>query len=595
MANNNNNILSPLVQNIQAELQSDRQLQGIEISSSIQQPQQIQSDITNHGQLQIVFNPPRGEINAELNSVTLDSSISTKQNSLQVEFTPAVINIESNLAAQVIHAFSPTVDIQATQNGYLFTVTDKRGTTTALIPIVNQENINNFINNYFENNVDIQELLETHNESQQAHQYIQQLIFDAIINFEDLLDDLDADLRQLIDSKVTDLENLIEDKVTNLDSESVVTALIHADVADFNSMTADTAFIRTILTVGEAGITQITEDTIATSMISADQIDTNSLTAQSAFMQYLEAHLVTTGEIQVDDLKAKLANISVAEIDTLSTNHAFINSLQALSSTTATSVINDAYIYNAVAGKIAVADLLAGDITISDQMRILSENGKMVMNGSALQIMGTDTQGNNYVGVQLGYATNGQPSLVLRNEDGSIIVDPSGITQDAIADGLIINDMIHTGTISEDKLGFQVMKQGDEISIQQIYTGNGYFGAEWTTFKNGTNSALDDLRQDIEDVANYDLYIETPNGTNIWGGNIQLNVRLFKNNVDVTDQFDASCFTWTRTSRDHDADMYWNSNHAVGAKIITITGNDVRMNADFQCKFEYGNVTVVAD
>ena len=69
---------------------------------------------------------------------------------------------------------------------------------------------------------------------------------------------------------------------------------------------------------------------------------------------------------------------------------------------------------------------------------------------------------------------------------------------------------------------------------------------------------------------------------------------VLRNNVDVTDEYDASCFIWTRTSRDHDADLYWNSNHSNGAKVITITGNDVRMNADFQCKFEYENVTVVA-
>jgi len=88
------------------------------------------------------------------------------------------------------------------------------------------------------------------------------------------------------------------------------------------------------------------------------------------------------------------------------------------------------------------------------------------------------------------------------------------------------------------------------VSIEQITTGGGSFGVEYTEFKNGTTTALDTLRYDLENKANYDLYIETPYGTNIWGGNIQLNVKLLRNNVDVTDEYDASCFIWTRTSRD---------------------------------------------
>ena len=113
-----------------------------------------------------------------------------------------------------------------------------------------------------------------------------------------------------------------------------------------------------------------------------------------------------------------------------------------------------------------MADLAAGNIVLTNTMRILSENGQMVMNGQALQIMGEDSNGDPYVGIQLGYDTNENPSLILRNEDGATILTPDGITTDAIADGLIINNMIHDGTISKDKLGFQIMESGDEISIE---------------------------------------------------------------------------------------------------------------------------------
>ena len=409
-----------------------------------------------------------------------------------------------------------------------------------------------------------------------------------------------------------------------LESDAIVAGLINADQGDFNQVSAkiinagsatidnivSTSISAADIDVGqikgdyaefaelispyiEAG--QVTADSVITAMLNATEANVERLNADNAFINYLNSKLVVASEIKVEDLKAKLATIDVAQITQLYSNQVFIENVQAISSTAATSVITDAYIYNAVAGKIAVADLMAGDITISDSMRILSDNGKLIMNGQALQILGTDSQGNDFVGVQLGYATNGQPSLILRNEDGATILDPTGITADAVADGLIVNNMIHNGTISEDKLSFNVMKQGDTISIEKITTGGGSFGVEYTEFKNSTRDTLDELKVDIQNSANYSLHIETPSGTNIHGGNIQLNVKLLKNNIDVTDEYDASCFTWTRTSRDHDADMYWNDQHSSGAKVITITANDVRINADFQCKFEYENIAVTSD
>lgn len=394
-----------------------------------------------------------------------------------------------------------------------------------------------------------------------------------------------------------------EDQITEIaggaiTTEKVIASLVEAQSGDFDELTADSAFIE-YLNSGIIDAGTVTADNIIAGLASVtpEQMSKFNVLAGSAFIDYLETNMVVASEIKVDDLKAKLATIDVATIDQLYADNAFTRSLQTLSSTAATSVINDAYIYNAVADKISVGDLAAGDITLSNSMRILSENGQMVMNGTALQIMGEDSNGDPYVGIQLGYDTNQNPSLVLRNEDGATILTPEGITTDAIADGLIVNNMISDGTIQKGKLGFEIIEPNAQggIDITQIYDGNGgLWGTQYTTFQQGTQQALESLRQDIEESANYDLFIETPNGTNIWGGNIQLNVKLLKNNVDVTDDFDASCFIWTRTSRDHDADLYWNNNHSDGAKVITITGNDVRMNADFQCKFEYENVTVVA-
>lgn len=358
-----------------------------------------------------------------------------------------------------------------------------------------------------------------------------------------------------------------------LQANTIATNLLNADQANINALAAKT----------------VTADSVVASLVNAQEGDFDDLKSGTAFIDYLESNLVVASEIKVDDLEAKLANIDVAHIDQMYADNAFTESLQALSATTAEATITDAYIYQAVAGKITVADLAAGNITLSDTMQIVSENGQMVMNGSALQILGEDEQGNPYVGVQLGYDTNQNPSLILRNADGATVLTPQGITSDAIADGLIVNDMIGNSTIAKSKLNFPIVETNPDgtINITQIKDGSGgNFGVEYTTFKQNTEDAIES--------ASYQLYIEAPNGKNVRGGNITLNAILLKAGEDVTDEWDASHFIWERKSKDTYGDTYWNNAHSSGAKSITITANDVKIEADFVCRFEANGVTVVS-
>ena len=400
-----------------------------------------------------------------------------------------------------------------------------------------------------------------------------------------------------------------EDSITEITGEYLKTAKI-----DANNITVKDAFVEEVLRVGKTGITTIMNDTLTTEtvvtkllnasevqaenvramLVTADSViaglvqaqegDFNELTAENAFIKYLNANLVTAGEIDVNDLKAKMATIDVLDTNIFTADTAFIKSLQSRFSTFAKTVIDDSYIKNIVSNNIQVADLKAGDITVSDSMRILSENGAMVMNGTALQIYGKDNKGNDYVGIQLGYDTSKNPSLILRNESGATVLTPDGITSDAIANELIVNNMIKEGTIDADRLSFQVMEKDGKVQIEQIYNGDGKFGAEWTTFQ-----------QKVNEISTYDLFIETPYGTNLSTGSIILIAKLLENNVDVTDDYEPSCFIWTRHSQDSNGDINWNNNHSQGAKSIILTSNDLKKNAEFRCKFEYEDISVTSD
>jgi hypothetical protein len=213
---------------------------------------------------------------------------------------------------------------------------------------------------------------------------------------------------------------------------------------------ADDAVIENL----KAGL--IDADHIVSRLLEADEAKITNLFASKGVIDYLESQLVVAGHIDAGELKA-----AIAEIDTLDADSAFVTYLNNHMATIANASIDTTIIANAVAAKITVADLFGGQIVLSDNMQIVSENGQLAMTGQAIQIGGYDDNGDFYVGIQLGYDTNGNPSLVVRNRDGATVLDANGITSNAIADGLIVNNMIHSGAITEDKLGFSIMKSGD--------------------------------------------------------------------------------------------------------------------------------------
>lgn len=400
-----------------------------------------------------------------------------------------------------------------------------------------------------------------------------------------------------IDANNIDTSNLTADSgfISYLNSNLVVANAINARNAtiagsvkaeniDTSTLSADSAIIKYL----ESNL--IVSEALEAGSVKAENIDTSTLTTDSAIMRYLRANLIVASEIDVDDLKAKLATI-----DNLTAGSAFVNYLQSLNSTAVTSIVNEQYVRNLVAGKISVGDLAAGNIVLTDTMQILSDNGKMVMNGSALQIRGEDSQGNEYVGIQLGYDTNQNPSLILRNEDGATILTPSGITSDAVADGLIVNDMIHDSTISKSKLGFQIIEPNAQggVDITQVYDGSGNnFGIQYTSFKQNTEQVLND----IESQKMYRVQIESNNGNIFKNGDIScvLSCRVFSWDEDITDEINAANFKWKRKSKNTEDDTAWNARHAGGTKSIEVTSSDVYGRSVFYCEVTLPDGTIQA-
>lgn len=108
---------------------------------------------------------------------------------LQAELQALTQDIEVDLSNGIIYAFSPIAKVELIENGnYLITITDRQGTTTAEVPNLTDEKINEAIAIYLQSHP----IIEEHDKSPQAHQDIRQLIDKAI---------------QKIPTKVSQLEN----------------------------------------------------------------------------------------------------------------------------------------------------------------------------------------------------------------------------------------------------------------------------------------------------------------------------------------------------------------------------------------------------
>lgn len=313
-------------------------------------------------------------------------------------------------------------------------------------------------------------------------------------------------------------------------------------------------------------------------VINVGNITGNKAEFNELFSKYINSEYIAANSADIKKLNTDVANINSAIIGTSSTETGIVFNLSS-----ANAKFDSAWIINGIAGKMAIGDLAAGDITISDTMRILSENGNFIMNGSAMQFL--DTEGN--VGIQIGYDTNKNPSIIIKDDKGATIMTSQGITKDAIADGLIVNNMLGDKSISKDKLNFPIVEANAQggVDITQIYDGKGgLWGAEYTTFKESVNSTLDNFDSQMNEMG-YNIILTSSTGARLGvDGTSTLSITLTKNGTDVTSEWSENHFEWCRKSSDTDGDTYWNEQHS-GMKSVVVNRQDIMNGATFGCSF----------
>lgn len=175
---------------------------------------------------------------------------------------------------------------------------------------------------------------------------------------------------------------------------------------------------------------------------------------EKATVQRLDAteadiHTLKTVDMEAANAKIHVLEAESANIKSLLSGNAGIGDLQNIHLTSQNAVIDSALIRNAVMQTVTVNDLLAGKIS-TNKFEIASNDGGIRISGATQQWKDK----NGVVRMQAGKDAKGDFTFSLFDATGKgVLIDSTGIKPGAIADGLIVNDMVSdNANISGSKL-----------------------------------------------------------------------------------------------------------------------------------------------
>lgn len=361
---------------------------------------------------------------------------------------------------------------------------------------------------------------------------------------------------------------------------------------------------------GNVNIDEGTFYSLAGEYLKVTEINVDKIIGDEASFNKFFATYLDVDTIVGDSAIFKNLTVDVANIESLLAGHAGVGDLQAIHLTANNVIIDNAVIKDLIASKISVADLSAHSASAELITLISSSTGAptIAFKDSTQQFYDAD----GHVRVQIGQDASGDFSFIVRGTDGTTaLFNENGVTSNAIADGLIVNNMIQSGTINKDRLSFPIIEANEHggVDITQIYDGKGnLWGIQYNQFKETVSSGLNDvtsglndvtsglgeLDQKIENSIQFKLEVLSSNGLIFSNSviNTTLTPVLYRGNDDVTDQYGDECFIWHRLSDDQEYDKYWDSQHAP-QKQLRITNEDVYKITTFRCDFVLEN-TVLA-
>lgn len=294
-----------------------------------------------------------------------------------------------------------------------------------------------------------------------------------------------AEIKGTLEATNADIKNLEADNATikgdltaaNADIESLeadnatIKGTLEANEGRFNNLEADNATIKGTLEANEGRI---------------KTLETHSLTADSAVITQLQADIAKIDVLEAD----------VADIDTLIFGSASGNTIQTEFSNAVIAQLGNAQIKSAMIESIDASKVTAGSIN-TNQVSVGSEDGRLVISDETIQIS-DETR----VRVQIGKDASGDYSISIWDADGKLMFSEGGITDNAIKEAIIRNDMVsENANIHASKLDISSLFTEINGSTETIKSTKIYLDDKNQTLDiafNTMSSSLDDTKETVK-------------------------------------------------------------------------------------------------
>lgn len=228
---------------------------------------------------------------------------------------------------------------------------------------------------------------------------------------------------------------------------------LEATNADIHNLQADYGEFETLVTGNLAAING-----------HIDSLEANKLSADDADIKYATIASLDAEIARIDDLDA-----DVASIDTLIFGSASGEVIQTSFANAVIAQLGNAQIKSAMIENISADKITAGDI-ITNNVRVISEDGSLIISDETIQISdGTRVR------VQIGKDASNDYSINIWDASGNLMFSEGGITDSAIKDAIIRNDMVsEDANISASKLDIsslftEINGSTETINATKIY------------------------------------------------------------------------------------------------------------------------------
>lgn len=260
----------------------------------------------------------------------------------------------------------------------------------------------------------------------------------------DTIDNITSDNGTVDGSTIDGIEtNQIKDfedkviKVTNIDA---ISGKIHNLEATNVTITGELSSVKATIGILETNVATIDKLTVT----------------NSASINELQATKASVTQFEAVNASIKVLEANVGKIDTLLNGNLSSENIQAGGITSDKLTIINGFIKNAMIDSLDVSKVNAGDIS-TNKFRITSDDGGIEIVGATQQFKDK----NNKVRIQMGKDAQGNFNFIIRGEDGTTtLIDHNGIKQKAIADDLIISNMIASDSVGEKQINYSSFTNG---------------------------------------------------------------------------------------------------------------------------------------